>query len=117
MSPGARTGKGVCSRLYLLSALLDSLRTHATNEGRALDLVSVPDEMLRGRVVGEGVHQLLTCPPGGRTIGDVEVHDASALVLEHEEHVQDAKRGCGNDKEVNGNEMMGVVPEKRTPGL
>jgi hypothetical protein len=31
---------------------------------------------------------------------DVEVHDAAALLLEHEEHVQDAKRGCGNDKEV-----------------
>jgi hypothetical protein len=45
------------------------------------------------------------------------VHDAAALVLEHEEHVQDAKRGCGNDKKVDGNESMGVIPEKRTPGL
>ena len=25
-----------------------------------------------------------------------------ALVLEHEEHVQDAKRGCGHEKEVAG---------------
>jgi hypothetical protein len=45
------------------------------------------------------------------------VHDTAALVLEHEEHVQDAKRGCGNDKEVDGNEIIGVIPEKRTPGL
>jgi hypothetical protein len=53
----------------------------------------------------------------GRSIGDVEVHDASALVLEHEEYVQNAKCGCGHDKEVDGNEVLGVVLEKRTPGL
>jgi hypothetical protein len=95
--------------------LLDPHRTHSTNEVRAIDLVSVPDDVPRRRVVGEGVDQLLACPLRGRTIGDVEVHDAAALVLE--EHVQDAKRGCGNDKEVDGNEIMGVIPEKRTPGL
>ena len=60
---------------------------------------------------------MLACPLCGRTLGDVEMHDASALMLEHEEHVQDAKRGCGNDKEVDGNEVPGVVLEKRTPGL
>jgi hypothetical protein len=37
-----------------------------------------------------------------RTLGDGEVHDAGALVLEHEEHVQGAKRGCGHEKEVAG---------------
>ena len=60
---------------------------------------------------------MLACPLCGRTLGDVEVHDAAALVLEHEEHVQDAKRGCRQDKEVDGNELLGVVLEKRTPGL
>ena len=38
-------------------------------------------------------------------------------VFEHEEHVQDAKRGCGYDKEVDGNEVLGVVPQKRAPGV
>jgi len=97
--------------------LLDPHRTHATNEVRAIDLVSIPDDVLRCRVIGEGVDQLLACPLRGRTIGDVEVHDAAALVLEHEEHVQDAKRGCGHDKEVDGNEVPGVVPQKCTPSL
>jgi len=72
--------------------LLDSHRTHSTNEVRAIDLVSVPDDVPGRRVVGKGVDQLLACPLRGRTISDVEVDDASALVLEHEEHVQDAKR-------------------------
>ena len=80
--------------------LLDSHRTRATNEGRTIDLVSVPDEILRRRVVGEGVDRLLTGPSRGRSIGDVEVRNASALVLEHHEHVQDAKRGRGHDTEV-----------------
>ena len=67
--------------------LLDSHRTHSTNEVCAVDLVSVPEDVLRNRVVGEGVDQLLACPLRGRTISDVEVHDASALMLEYEEHV------------------------------
>jgi hypothetical protein len=53
----------------------------------------------------------------GRSIGDVEVHDASALVLQHEEYVQNAKCGCGHDKEVDGNKVPGVVSEKATPSL
>lgn len=87
------------------------------NEVRAIDLVSVPNDVPGRGVVGEGVDQLLACPLRGRTIGDVEVQDASALVLKHEEYLRDAKRGCGNDKEVDVNENIGVIPEKRTPGL
>jgi len=73
--------------------LLDSHRTHSTNEARAVDLVSVPNDVLRRRVVGEGVDQLLSCPLCRRALGDVEVQDASAPMLEHEEHVENAKRG------------------------
>ncbi len=46
--------------------LLSPHRTHATNKVRAIDLVSVPDNVLRCRVVGKGVHQLLACPLRGR---------------------------------------------------
>jgi hypothetical protein len=41
--------------------LLDSRRTHSTNEGRVIDLVSVPDDVLRRRVVRESPS------PEGRT--------------------------------------------------
>ena len=85
--------------------LLNSHRTHSTNEVRAIDLVSAPNDVLRRRVVGEGVDQLLPCPLRRRTLGDVEVQDASMLMLEHEEHVQNAKGRCGHDKEVDGNEV------------
>jgi hypothetical protein len=34
-------------------------------------------------------------------------------MCEHDEYVQDAKRGGGHDKEVDGNKVMDVVPEKR----
>jgi hypothetical protein len=43
--------------------------------------------------------------------------DASALVLEYEEHEKDAKRRRWHDKKVNGNKVLGVVAEKRPPGL
>jgi hypothetical protein len=42
--------------------LLDPHRTHASNEVRALDLVSVPNDVPGRRVVGEGIDQLLACP-------------------------------------------------------
>ena len=118
MVPITRSQYGFChgDRGAVRTCSIPIARTRRT-KCRAVDLVSVPDDVLRRRVIGEGVDQLLTCPLRGRTLGDVEVHDASALVLEHEEHVQDAKRGCGHDKEVDGNEILGVVPEKRTPGL
>jgi len=61
----------------------DAHRTHSTNEVRAIDLVSVPNDVPGRRVVGEGIDQLLACPLCGRTLGDVEMHDASALVLKH----------------------------------
>ena len=44
--------------------LLDPHCTHATNEGRAIDLVSVPNEILRRQVVREGVDQLLDLSTG-----------------------------------------------------
>ena len=44
--------------------LLDSHRTHSTNEVRAADLVSIPQDVPRCRVVGEGVDQ----PIGGRPV-------------------------------------------------
>jgi len=53
--------------------LLDSHRMHSTNEVRAIDFVSVSDDILRSGVVGKGVDQLLACPLRGRTLGDVEV--------------------------------------------
>jgi hypothetical protein len=67
--------------------LLDPHRAQSANEGRAIDLVSVPDEVLWRRVIRESVDQLLTRPLCGRTLGDVEVYDAPALMLEYEKHV------------------------------
>ena len=63
----------------------------------------------------ESVDQLLTCPQGGRPVSDVEVHDASTMMFEHEQDVQDAKLGCGNDEEIDGNKVPSVVPQERTP--
>ncbi len=71
--------------------LLDSHRTHSTNEVHAIDLISVPDDVPRRRVVGEGVDQLLACPLRGRCIGDVEVLDVAAPAFGHEKHVQQVK--------------------------
>ena len=42
--------------------LLDPHRTHSTNEVRAIDLVSVPNDVPGRRVVGEGIDQLLARP-------------------------------------------------------
>jgi hypothetical protein len=53
--------------------LLDAHRTHSTNEVRAIDLVSVPNDVLRRRVVGEGIDQLLACPL--RSMQRVEAED------------------------------------------
>jgi hypothetical protein len=52
-------GPGTVIVLELLPEdLLDSHRAHSTNEVRAIDLVSVPDEALRRCIVGKGVDQI-----------------------------------------------------------
>ena len=90
---------------------------HALPEGSTVDRVAIAEEIRRGGVVREGVHDLLGRPGGGGMLGDVEVDDPPAVVSEHDEDEEDAEAGGGHGEEVDRDQVADMVGEERPPGL
>jgi len=63
----------------------DTHALHALPEHVTVDRVAIAEEIGRGGVVREGVHDLLGRPGRGGMLGDIEVEDAPAVVGEHDE--------------------------------
>ena len=47
--------------------------------------------------------------------GEVAMDQAPAAVLDHHEHIQQAERSCDGNKEVAGNDSLGVKTQERRP--
>jgi hypothetical protein len=71
---------------------------HALSEGVAVDGVSIAQEVGRGRVVREGVHDLLSGPRRGGMLGDVEVQDPAAMVSEDDQDEEHPQLSGGHGK-------------------
>ena len=87
----------------------DFLETHALHAAPklfAVDGVAIAQKIRRCRVVREGVYDLLGRPVGGGMLGDVEEHDAPAVVGEHDEDEEDAQPGRGHREEVQGDRSV-----------
>lgn len=74
-------------------------------------------EEARRRVEREGLAELLAGPRRSRVIGDRDMPNVTASVLEHHESVQQLKRGCGDDEEVHRRRGGEVIPQEGAPGL
>ena len=83
----------------------DTQALQALPEHMTVDRVAIAEEIGRGGVVWEGVHDLLGHPGAGGMLGDIEVEDASAVVSEHDEDEQHAQARCGNREEIDGDEV------------
>jgi len=59
----------------------DAHALHPLPEHVTVDRVAIADEVVRGGVVREGVHDLLGRPGSGGMLGDIEVDDAPAWAL------------------------------------
>src|SRR5438094_753158 len=95
----------------------DAHALHALPEHVTVDRVAIAEEIGRGGVVREGVHDLLGRPGGSRVFGHVEVDDAPAMVNEHDENEEDAQARGGNREEVEGDQVADMVGEERPPRL
>src|SRR3989441_8449793 len=87
----------------------DAHALHALAEGVAVDGVAIAEEIGRGGIVGEGVHDLLGRPSSGGMLGNVEVEDAPAIVSEHDEDEQDAQARGRNSEEIEGDQIRDVM--------
>src|SRR5439155_20116929 len=75
------------------------------------------EEIGRGGIVGEGVHDLLGRPSSAGMLGNIEVEDAPAIVSEHDEDKQDAQARGRNGEEIEGDQIRDVIGKERAPGL
>ena len=95
----------------------DAHALHALPEHVTVDRVAIAEEVGRGGVVREGVHDLLGRPGSGGMLGDIEVEDAPAVVGEHDEDEQNAQARGGNSEEIDGDEVPDVIGQERAPRL
>ena len=118
MEPMSRSAKGVLP--WALRRREDFSNPHALHallEHLTVDCVAIAEEVGRGGVVREGVHELLGRPGGGGMLGDIEVEDTPAVVGEHDEDEQHAQARGGNREEIDGDEVSDVIGQERAPRL
>jgi len=48
---------------------------------------------------------------------NIEAHDVTAVMAEHDKHIENVKCGGRDREEINPNYTVGMVFEKRPPGL
>ncbi len=90
---------------------------HASLERVAVDLVAIAEEIRRGSVFREGVHELRGRSVGGGMLGHVEVEDAPALVGEDDQDEEHAQVGGRNGEEIDRDQFADMVGQERAPGL
>ena len=65
----------------------------------------------------KSLHQLLGRPPSCGVRCNIEMHDVTTVMAEHDKHVENAKCSSRDREEINPDYTVGVVLEKRLPGL
>ena len=97
--------------------LFDAHILNLLGEVVAEDPVAISEQVARRSVPREGVTELLRrsfCRRMGRGI---EMEDPTAVVSEHQEHVQDLETDGWHREEINGYQTLEMVIEEGSPGL
>jgi hypothetical protein len=95
--------------------LFDAEASDPPSKRGAINTIPVSQEILRRFVPGKGLHDLLRRPLTRGVFGHIEVNDATAVVSEHHEDEQHGGLHRRDDEEVNRNQVLDVVSEKRLP--
>jgi len=82
-----------------------------------VDAVAIAEEVGRRGVVRERVDDLLGGPGGGGMLGDVEVDDAPAMVVEHDHDEQDAEPSGGHGEEIDRDQVSDMIGQEGSPSL
>ena len=88
---------------------------HGSNRGwnfESILCIVIKDQELGGRLIREGLSQLLGNPGASGMTGNVEVENAPAVMADDEEAVQKAESDAGYGKEVHGGDGFAMVAKK-----
>jgi len=97
--------------------LLDPHALHTLPERIAVHRIAIAEKIGGCGVVGEGVHDLLSSPRRGGMLGEVEGQDPAPMVSEHDEDEKHPQLSGGDGEEVDRDQILDMVAEKRAPGL
>ena len=89
----------------------------AALEERAVNAVTVAQQVLRGRREREGFPELLSRPSRRRGRYDIEVQNAAAMMRQDNKDVQEVKVEGGDDQEVDRHHAAEVIAEESRPVL
>src|SRR5262245_43616741 len=95
----------------------DAQRLGLTPKSFSIDLVSVSDQILRSLLQAARLEQLPRRPFRGRVLGDIEMHQPAPAVAQHHKHEEHSKGRRGYREEVQGDQILGVILQKRAPRL
>jgi len=96
--------------------LLDGHRLDTIAEGGPIGCVAVAQQKGRRGVPWEGLSDLARKPALCRVWGDIEMEDGSSLVTEDDQGVEQLKRSCHDNEQIDGGGFMHVVVQERAPG-
>jgi hypothetical protein len=92
---------------YVLDAVLER---HAVNR------VPIPKEISRHGIPGKRLNDLLGGPLRRGMFRNIEMHNATAFMSEHDEDKEHTACGGWDEKKVAGDDVVDMIVEKRLPG-
>lgn len=98
----------------------DFFDTHvldALAEELAVDPVAIANQKTRRCIIGERLDNLLGRPDCSRVRCHAEVDDSAALVAQHDKGEKYAECSGRDGEEVNRDDILNMIVEKRTPSL
>ena len=84
-------------------------------KARTIHGITVPEQVLRGRVPRKGLDELLRRPLGGRMLGRVEVDHLPSRVREDDQPEEHFEPDRGDGEEVEGDELRQVAFQEGPP--
>ena len=86
---------------------------HPPYEHIPVDGIPIAEQVLGRGLFREAFDQLVGGPGGGGVVGDVDMHEFSAVVLKNQEPEEQAKGERGDHEEVDGDNLADMCPEVR----
>lgn len=95
----------------------DAHVSHLFPEVLAKDSIAVAQQVARECVKGKCLPQLLSGPFRRWVGGHIEVDYASAVMGQYQEHVKNLETKRGHGKEIDGDQLLGMILQECAPGL
>ena len=95
----------------------DAHVSHLFPEVIAEDRIAVAQQVARELGKGKGLTQLLSCPLRCRVSGDIEVQDATPVMGQNQENVENLETDRGHGEEIDGDQLLGMILKECPPAL